>query len=264
MKSKRFLIFFLLFFVGIILLIECVSRRNSTDNEDEMQKTDTIMAQKEVYNRLTDKEIEEGWKLLFNGYSLAGWRGYNMEEIGGGWTVEDGNLVALGKGGDIGGDIITEEEFGSFELALEWKISPGGNSGILYHVVEGDYPAVYATGPEYQIIDDLGFPEPLEKWQTTGANYGMHAPYKAKIKPAGEWNSSRIIIENDHVEHWLNGVKVVEYTLWNDEWNKLVAEGKWKDYPEYGKAGEGHISLQDHGSMTWFRNIKIRSMIEEE
>jgi len=218
------------------------------------------MAQTEVHNRLTDEEIEGGWKLLFNGYSTAGWRGYNTKEMDEGWTVEDGNLVALGKGGDIGGDIITDEEFGSFELALEWKISPGGNSGILYHVVEGDYPAVYATGPEYQIIDDLGFPEPLEEWQTTGANYGMHAPQRTKIKPAGEWNSSRIILENDHVEHWLNGVKVVEYTLWNDEWNKLVAEGKWKNYPDYGRARKGHISLQDHGSMTWFRNIKIRTL----
>jgi len=246
--------------VGIILLVECISRRADKENEEGIQSTDTIMAQTEMLNRLTDEEIEAGWKLLFNGYSTAGWRDYNMGEIGEGWTVEDGNLVALGKGGDIGGDVITEEEFGSFELALEWKISPEGNSGILYHVVEGDYPAVYATGPEYQIIDDLGFPEPLEKWQTTGANYGMHAPQKTKIKPAGEWNNSRIIIENDHVEHWLNGVKVVEYTLWNDEWNKRVAEGKWKDYPDYGRARKGHIGLQDHGSMIWFRNIKIRPL----
>ncbi len=259
MKKRGFYIFFLVVCIGFILLIECVSRRDKTENDKEIKSTDTIAAQTEEYNRLTDEEIKAGWKLLFDGYSTAGWRDYNKEEIGEGWTVEDGNLVALGKGGDIGGDIITDEEFGSFELALEWKIAPGGNSGILYLVVEGDYPAVYYTGPEYQLIDDIGFPEPLEDWQTTGANYGMHPPQKAKIKPAGEWNSSRILIDNDHVEHWLNGVKVVEYTLWNDEWNRLVAEGKWKDYPDYGKARVGHIGLQDHGSMTWFRNIKIRT-----
>ncbi len=260
MKNKGFLIFLLLIFIGFTLLIECVSRRAKTENEGKTESPDTMMAQADVFNRLTDEEIEAGWKLLFDGYSTAGWRGYNRNEMDEGWTVEDGSLVALGKGGDIGGDIITDEEFDSFELTLEWKISTGGNSGILYRVVEGDYPAVYATGPEYQIIDDLGFPEPLENWQTTGANYGMHPPQKAKIKPAGEWNSSRIIIEKNRVEHWLNGVKVVEYTLWSDEWNRLVAEGKWRDYPDYGKASRGHISLQDHGSKTWFRNIKIRSL----
>lgn len=260
MKIRQFLFFFLLLFFGVILLIECVGRKTKTESEVQNESADTIMAQTEAMNRLTEEEIEAGWKLLFDGYSTAGWREYNMEEIGECWTVEDGNLVALGKGGDIGGDIITDEMFGNFELTLEWKISPGGNSGILYLVVEGDYPAVYFTGPEYQLIDDIGFPEPLEDWQRTGANYGMHAPQKAKIKPAGEWNSSRIVVDNEHVEHWLNGVKLVEYTLWNDEWNRLVAEGKWKDYPDYGKAREGHIGLQDHGSKTWFRNIKIKTL----
>jgi len=241
-------------------LVECVERKSPGEPVAMNQGMDPIPDQIKDYNHLTEKDIEDGWELLFNGYSTLGWRGYNLDSIGEGWVVKDGNLVSLGRGGDIGGDIITEGEYTSFELMLEWKLSPGGNSGFFYRVVEGDYPALYATGPEYQIIDDLGYPEPLNDLNTTGANYGMHPPLNAKIKPVGEWNSSRLIVDNDHVEHWLNGVKVVEYTLWNDEWKNLVDHGKWKDYPDYGKASRGHIGLQDHGSMIWFRNIKIRNL----
>lgn len=219
---------------------------------------DTMSTKTDVYNQLTEEEMEDGWNLLFSGSSLSGWKGFNIEGLNDNWIASEGNLVSQGKGGDIGGDIITEEQYENFELKLEWKISPGGNSGIFFHVLEGNFDAVYFTGPEYQIIDDLGFPEPLENWQTTGANYGMHSPRDAKIKPAGEWNTSRIVVDKGHVEHWLNGVKVVEYTMWNEAWNLLVEQGKWKDYPDYGKAGKGHIGLQDHGSKVWFRNIKIK------
>ncbi|UCG27866.1 MAG: DUF1080 domain-containing protein [Bacteroidales bacterium] len=255
---KRNFLFTILLGGCIFLLPDCADRKGSGETTDEATAGEQVKSDQETYNILTEEELQEGWQLLFDGETTGGWRGFNEESIGDGWTVMDGNLVSLGKGADIGGDIITEEEYENFELKLEWKISPQGNSGILYHVLEGDYPAVYATGPEYQLIDDLDFPEPLEDLQTTGANYGMHPPAGAKIKPAGEWNSSRILIDGDHVEHWLNGSKVVEYTLWDTEWNELVQSGKWNDYPDYGKARKGHISLQDHGSMIWFRNIKIR------
>jgi hypothetical protein len=122
------------------------------------------------------------------------------------------------------------------------------------------YKTPYETGPEYQIIDDLGWPEPLQEWQKSGANYAMHVAMNKELKPVGEWNTAAIIVNNRHVEHWLNGLKVVEYELWTDEWKQLVANGKWKDYPAYGLAKKGHLVLQDHGSNVWYKNIKIREL----
>ena len=258
MRVKRFSIFILVLFIGLIFLIDCVNRKQEKKQVTLESDIITFMEEEQMYNKLTENEKQEGWRLLFDGETTKGWRGFMQDTIGEGWVVRDGNLVTLGKGGDLGGDIITEEQFENFELKLEWKISQGGNSGIFFHVVEGDYPTVYATGPEYQIIDDISFPEKLENRQTSGSNYAMHPPRNAKIKPVGEWNSSRILVNQSHVEHWLNEIKVVEYTLWTEEWNELVKKSKWKDYPDYGMAKKGHISLQDHGSMIWFRNIKIR------
>jgi len=211
-------------------------------------------------NTLSKSEIKEGWQLMFDGKTTDGWRSYLEDEVHG-WEIEDGTFKALGLGGDLGGDIISEGRYKNFELKLEWKISPGGNSGILYLVQEDTaYHAVYETGPEYQLIDDEGWPGELEEWQKAGANYAMHVAEDKELKPVGEWNTSKILVDNGHVEHWLNGMKVVEYELWSDDWKQRVAEGKWSDYPDYGKAEEGHISLQDHGSVTWFKNIKIREI----
>ena len=243
----------------IFMLMDCGGKKDNKKNDQENQEIQVI--QDEVLmNTLTEDEMEGGWKLLFDGKTANGWHKFNQDTIDEGWIVENDCFVALGKGGDIGGDIVTDQEFVNFELKIEWKISPGGNSGILYHVLEGDYPAVYATGPEYQLIDDIGFPQKLEEWQTTGANYAMDQPKNAKIKPVGEWNSSRILVNDSHVEHWLNGEKVVEYELWTDEWKEKVKNGKWSEYPKYGLAHTGRISLQDHGSVTWFRDIKIREL----
>lgn len=257
MKIKHivFLVFGL--FIAFSVLVDCINKKQSTNENDD---TGIISANTEIeqYNVLTDTEKEDGWKLLFDGKTTKGWRGFNRDSIGSGWTVEDGFLIAPGLGGDIGGDVISEEQFESFDLKLEWKVTEGGNSGIFFHVLEGDYPAVYATGPEYQLIDDIGFPQKLEEWQSTGANYAMNPPKNAKIKPAGEWNSSEIIVNGPHVTHYLNGIKVVEYELWSEEWEELVKNGKWKNYPDYGKAKKGHLGLQDHGNKIYFRNIKIK------
>lgn len=216
-----------------------------------------IMAQ---HNILSPQEEAEGWQLLFDGKTTSGWRGFKMESMPADWSVIDGCLVAQGTGGgETANDIVTINQYEDFDLYLEWAISPGGNSGIFFHVLEGDYPATYATGPEYQLIDDAGYPGKLEEWQQTGANYAMHNADRSrkKLMPAGEFNSSRIRVENGHVTHWLNGEIIVEYDLWSREWYKLAREGKWKDYPAYGMAKSGHIGLQDHGSEVKFRNIKI-------
>jgi len=215
------------------------------------------------HNKLTDEEIKQGWRLLFDGKTTTGWRSFQEEKVLDGWKVKNGELIALGKGADIGGDIISEEQFDNFELYLEWKISEGGNSGIFYQVVEEGYDAVYYTGPEYQLIDNVGFPEKLEDWQQAGANYAMHPAQNVELKPVGEYNSTRIIVNGTHVEHWLNGKKIVEFEQWTNTWKAAVANSKWKDYPDYALAKKGHLALQDHGNIIWFRNIKIREIKNE-
>jgi len=170
-------------------------------------------------------------------------------------------MVCLGASPDAhGGDIVTNEAYENFELRWEWKITREGNSGVMYHVLEGaKYHAPYETGPEYQMIDDNNWPEKLEEWQKTGADYAMNlANDKKKVKAIGEWNTSKIIFNKGHVEHWLNGKKIVEFQAWDEKWLKEKHEGKWKDYPDYGLAKKGLIALQDHGHKVYFKNIKIR------
>ncbi len=211
-------------------------------------------------NTLSPEEQSDGWILLFDGERMDQWKSYLKDTLSG-WIVEDGTMKALGKGGDIGGDIITRKQFENFELSLEWKISPKGNSGILYMVREDSaYHAVYETGPEYQLLDDKGWEGPIEDWQLTAANYAMHVAENKELKATGEWNTSRIKKDGTHVEHWLNGRKVVEYELWSDDWKARVESGKWKNTPDYGSFKKGHISLQDHGHYIWFRSIKIREL----
>ena len=199
-------------------------------------------------------------KSLFDGKSLNGWHAFNKPGEINNWTVEDGAMVCLGAAkGDSGGDIVTDAEYENFELSWEWKIEKGGNSGLMYHVIEDPkYKAPYETGPEYQMYDDKPESSPLQR---TGADYAMYpANDKKQAKPAGEWNTSRIIFDNGQVEHWLNGEKIVSFQAWNDDWYARKKEGKWNNYPDYGLAKKGKIALQDHGKKTWFRNITIKEL----
>ena len=204
-------------------------------------------------NTLSDAEKGAGFKLLFDGKSADGWRGYKMKTLPSGWKVLDGHLVRAGGGGDI----ITDGEYGNFELLVDWKISPKGNSGIMYHVTEGPETA-YMTGPEYQVLDNKGHPDGRSKMTSAGSCYGLYPPMKDVCHPAGEWNHTKIVIKDGHVEHWLNDVKVVEYQKGSDEWNKKVANSKFKAWSQFGKPTKGHIALQDHGDKVEYRNIKIR------
>jgi len=173
------------------------------------------------HNALTEAEKAAGWKLLFDGQTLNGWRDYNGTAVTGHWVVEEGTLAALGTGADEYGYIVTNGQYENFELVFDWKISKGGNSGVFYHVVERpQFSVPYATGPEYQVLDNVGFPHPIEDWQKTGADYAMHVadPAKTKLKPVGEWNTAKIVFDNGHVEHWLNGKKIVEFEAWSDDW----------------------------------------------
>jgi hypothetical protein len=214
-------------------------------------------------NILTEQEQAAGWKLLFDGATLNGWRDFNGESLTKPWHVVDGCLQAKGAGSDADGYIVTANQYDNFELAWDWKLSKGGNSGMLYHVVENPKFAVpYVTGPEYQLIDEPNFPEKLEEWQKLGVDYAMYLPDKSlmKVNPAGKWNTSKIVFDNGHVEHWLNGVKILEFEAWTDDWFARKNSGKWTNAPEYGLAHKGVICLQDHGYPASFRNIKIKEL----
>ncbi|MCC8198076.1 MAG: DUF1080 domain-containing protein [Tannerellaceae bacterium] len=214
-------------------------------------------------NTLTPQEIAEGWELLFDGKTLNGWRDYNGTTLTGPWHVVDGCIQAKGGGDDASGYIVTDKEFENFELYWEWKLSKGGNSGMLYHVVERpQYKVPYVTGPEYQLIDDVNFPEELEDWQKMGVDYAMYLPDPSKmhVNPYGEWNNSKIVFDNGHVEHWLNGEKILEFEAWSDDWHARKNSGKWANAPEYGLAKKGVLCLQDHGDPASFRNIKVKEL----
>ena len=157
-------------------------------------------------------------------------------------------------------DILTTEKYGDFELVFDWKIAPGDNSGVIYRATE-EFDQPYLSGPEYQVIDDKNYSSDLTATQTTASNYDMHAaPADKKINPPGEWNSGRIVARGNHIEHWLNGEKLIEYEIGSADWNRLKEGSKWKNAKGYGMADSGHIDLQDHGGEVWYRNIKIKPL----
>ena len=217
----------------------------------------SVLAQSGQVNTLTAKEKKEGWQLLFNGKDISKWRTFRGKEISG-WKVIDGVLNNSGIGSDHGGDIVTREKLKNFELSLEWKVASKSNSGIFYHVNEKKGKAIYESAPEYQLIDDRGWPDKLHDDQYSGADYAMYAPQNAVVKDLNEWNQTLIIVKGPHVQHYLNGVKVVDYYLWDADWKLRKEKGKWKDCPYYGMAKKGQIGLQDHGGLAQFRNIKIK------
>lgn len=214
-----------------------------------------LAAQENALNMLTDQEKATGWKLLFDGKSLAGWRGFKTETPPAGWKAIDGTLVRDASGGDL----MTVDEFGDFELRLQWQISKNGNSGIMFHVTsEGG--ETYETGPEFQILDNAGHRDGQNPMTSAGSNYAMHPPVRDVTKPVGEWNDVRLIVKGPHVEHWMNGVKLLEYELWSPDWEARVQASKFKAMPGYGRAKRGHIVLQDHGNFVAYRNIKIKPL----
>lgn len=216
-------------------------------------------SKKNKINVLTTKELNDGWKLLFDGKTIDNWKTFNGGEVTG-WKIIDGVLHNSGDGSDHGGDIITKKQYANFELNLEWKIAHESNSGVFIHVQEGLTDAIYETAPEYQLLDDKGWPTKLEDYQYSGSNYAMHVPQNAEVVPVDKWNSTKIVVNGSHVEHWLNDTKVVEYELWSDDWYARKKMGKWAEMAHYGMAKTGHIGLQDHGGLTMFRNMKIREL----
>ncbi len=231
----------------------------------------TAAAEDAPVNSLTEAEKEDGWMLLFDGENVDQWKGYCKDGFPEkGWEVVDGMIHCLASGqGEAGGggDIITKEQFGDFELSLEWKIEEGGNSGIFYLARERcgeDGQPIWKSAPEMQILDNEKHPDARlgkDGNRQAGSLYDLIPAEPQNAKPAGEWNKVSVLVYQGTVVHSMNGENVVEYHLWTDDWKEMVAGSKFREYQDFiDVAKEGHIGLQDHGNNVWFRNIKIRKL----
>jgi hypothetical protein len=215
------------------------------------------------HNSLSETESRDGWRLLFDGKSTTGWRGYRSETVPESWKVENGSLLARREQGKSAGDIITVDQFADFELTLEWKMTKGNNSGVIYRANE-QYDQVWQSGPEYQILDNTTHLDGLNTLASAGACYAVFAPAKDATRPVGQWNQTRILAVGKHVEHWMNGVKLLEYEIGSNRWQAHVKTSKF--FPtaygqgRWGLAEKGHIGLQDYGGAIEFRNIKMRPL----
>jgi len=207
-------------------------------------------------NSLTAAEQAAGWRLLFDGTNMNSWRGYKEANVPSGWKVVDGT-IAKEKPVE---DIVSKEEFGDFDLQIEWKIGEAGNSGIFYRGSE-EADKIYWTAPEYQLLDDIKAADNKTRLTCAGAAYGLYPSPPGHLNPVGEWNVTRIVAKGAHIEHWLNGYKLLEYEAWSPDWEAKVAASKFASWPKYGRLKKGHLAMQgDHSGTLAFRAIKIREL----
>jgi hypothetical protein len=194
-------------------------------------------------------------RVLFDGKSTDAWRAFKRDDFPSkGWVVENGTLKTVVGGDKV--DIVTRDTYKDFELDLEWRVSPGGNSGVFYDVAETEAEG-WHTGPEMQVLDDARHKDGQNPRTSAGSLYALIAPSAKVVKPAGQWNQARIVKKGNHVEHWLNGTKIVDYELGSPALAALIADSKFKDLPRFATEGQGHIALQHHGEEAWFRNVRI-------
>lgn len=253
-------------------LISCGENKKKSNEDNQKESKEVKEASTtSANNELSEKEKEDGWKLLFDGESTEGWRGYGKDDFPDrGWAVENGTLKLNGSGaGEAGGagDIIYDGQFKDFELSLEWKISEGGNSGILYLAQEIEGQPIWKSAPEMQILDNEKHPDAKlgkDGNRKAGSLYDLIPANPQNAKPVGEWNTVSIMVYRGTVVHSMNGENVVEYHLWTEDWKNMIADSKFAGWEDFINAGgedhKGYIGLQDHGDDVWFRNIKIKEL----
>jgi len=205
---------------------------------------------------VSEAQSAAGWRSLFNNNSTDAWRGYKSQTFPSGWKIQDGVLTKTGAVDDI----MTKDQFGNFQLAWDWKLSPGGNAGVFYRGTE-EYDHIYWSAPEYQLLDDAGHPDGKSRLTSAGADYALYPSPAGVVKPAGEWNSSMIVANGNVVQHWLNGQKLLEYDMGSADWAAKVKASKFAAYPNYGRAAKGYIAIQgDHDGTLSIRNVRIREL----
>lgn len=246
-----------------IFAIACVVIILSACNPQTNKNTTSTMSNDSTKSAQANNE----WMSFFDGKTTKGWHEYGGGPVGSAWKVADGTLsldTTEQENGKIknGGDIVTDEEFENFDLKLEWKISKAGNSGIMFcvHEDKSKYKYPYETGPEMQVLDNDGHPDGKIHKHRAGDLYDLIACSKETVKPVGEWNQVEIKLLNGKLDFFLNGEKVVSTTMWDDNWNKLVANSKFKTMPGFAKFKTGRIDLQDHDCAVWYRNIMIKRL----
>ncbi len=242
------------------LAISFIACNNNSAEKKEEAKTETVSTSPDI---LSEEEKKDGWQLLFDGTSTQGWHNYGGGAAGNGWKVSDNILQFDGtaKKDTASQDIVTDEEFENFDLKLEWKIDTNGNSGVMFYVHEDPaYNKPYWTGPEMQVLDNNGHPDAKITKHRAGDLYDLISCSKETVKPALEWNQVEIKCVNGKLDFWLNGENVVSTQMWDDNWKKMLAASKFKEWPDFGTFKKGRICLQDHGNTVWFRNIKIKKL----
>jgi hypothetical protein len=236
----------------LVAIIACnnASESNTTATDTTAAKPDSASSAGE-------------WITLFDGNSTSGWHTYGNTTVGSAWKVDSGTLHFVPtKNKKDGGDIVTNDSYENFHLKLEWKVAPKGNSGIIFLVNEdtSQYKNTYNTGPEMQVLDNSGHPDAKINKHRAGDLYDLISSSQEVVKPAGEWNLAEVIVNNARLDLVLNGTTVVSTTLWDDNWNKMIAGSKFKDMPGFAKSRSGKIALQDHGDEVWYRNITIKKL----
>jgi hypothetical protein len=240
--------------LGVTLVMACATRQGGSDSANGDVASAAMTEQQP--NTLSDAERRAGWRLLFDGTSLSNWRQYQGDSVPAAWRVENG-LITKNVGTR---DIVTREQFGDFELTFDWRVSTGGNAGVFYRATE-EYDHVYWSAPEYQLLDDPNARDGRVANTSAGAAYALYDAPRGAVKPAGEWNTGRILVRGNHVEHWLNETKMADYEIASPDWEARVKGSKFKDWPNYARAKRGFIALQgDHGGDLALRNIKIREL----
>jgi hypothetical protein len=196
------------------------------------------------------------WVSLFDGKDISKhWRGFKQKGVPDGWKVVDGAITRVAEGVDL----VSLEQYQDFEFEWEWKVPPGGNSGIMFHVSEA-YEETYHSGPEYQILDNARHEDGKNPFTSAASSHSIAAPNHDMTKPVGEWNQSKLVVKGPHVEHWLNGMKMLEYEMWSADWKERVKKSKFNQWPEYGMQKTGHLVLQNHGDHVQFRNLRVRRL----
>lgn len=278
MKSHKVSFLVASLFLTHAMLFAQTGMGNRSDSQTELKPTQTgaiPAVRPETYNataetkhnKLSTEEIRDGWKLLYNGKNFDGWRGAGMKQFPTkGWHITGDHSLEVesseGKEAANGGDIVTLDNYSFFDLKFDFKFSPGANSGVKYFVTESYKTSGSAIGLEYQILDDELHPDAKlgrDGNRKLGSLYDLiPADTDKKVEPASQWNTGRILVNGSHVEHWLNGVKILEYERGSNSFRDLVKISKYSVYPDFGEAKAGHILLQDHGGKVDFRDIKIK------